>query len=299
MLKRPLLVVILAGLAVATAAQSASAGAPILIAAADGASANPIFDNSHGAWSTRRDGTHVANLSKRLPVANAAWDATRRGFFYTKFVKPPYEIHHVVRGVESRLTHNRISEFLIDAGPNGSRLVTAAERASNADIYTISLETGALRRLTSSPANDWSPDWSPEGNELVWVRGDELWIMGGRGQNKHPVGESIEGMAPAWSPNGRSILYVRPTGDIMRVRPDGTHVRIVVENDDVWGTGLVSPLWSPDGDLVAFTARRYSEVEEAAHFRIYIFRIDTGGIRNITPDLSAQGWGTDFTALDW
>jgi TolB protein len=299
MLKRPLLVVMLAGLVLAIATQAASAGAPILIGAADGASQNPIFDSSHEAWSMRRDGTHVAYLSEGLPVPNAAWDATRRGFFYTTFVKPPYEIHHVVRGVESRVTHNRISEFLIDAGSNGSRLVTAAERATYADIYTISLETGALRRLTFSPANDWDPDWSPDARQLVWVRGDELWIMGGRGQNKHPVGDGIEGMAPAWSPSGRSILYVRPTGDIMRVRPDGTHLRIVVENDDVWGTGLVRPLWSPDGGLVAFTARRYSEVEEAAHFRIYVFRFDTGRIRNITPDLSAQGWGTDFTALDW
>jgi TolB protein len=299
MVKRSLLMLMLTGLVLATATQDASAGAPILIGAAEGESQDPVFDDSHGAWSIRRDGTLVAYLSDGLPVANAAWDSARRGFFYTNFVRPPYEIQHVVRGVESRVTHNRISEFLIDARPNGSRLVTSAERASYGDIYTISLATGATRRLTSSPANDWSPDWSPDGRQLVWVRGDELWIMGGRGQHKHPVGDGIKGMAPAWSPNGRSILFVRPTGDIMRVRPDGTHVQIVVENDDVWGSGLVNPLWSPDGDLIAFTARRYSDVEEAVHFRIYVLRFDTGRIRNITPDLGAQGWGTDFTALDW
>lgn len=268
----------------------AIADAPILVSAADG------FGGGYGAWSMQPDGSHIEDRALSRPVANPAWDWRRRGFFYTYFVKPPYEVHLVSEGSGSRITHNTITEFVLDAAPNGHRLVSAAERASYGDIYTISLRSGEFRRLTSSPVDDWSPDWSPDGKRLVWVRDGELWIMGGHGQDRQRVGEGIAAASPTWSPDGSSIMYVGARGNIVRVRPDGGGLQVIVADVDVWGSELLTPLWSPDGRSVAFTAARDNEVAEEWTHRIYILRLDSGRIRNITPDLgSDQGAVT----VDW
>jgi len=270
--------------------QPAIAADPILVSAADG------FGAGYGAWSMQPDGSHVEDRALGLPVANPAWDSRHRGFFYMYFVKPPYEVHHVSDGSESRITHNRITEFVLDAAPHGHRLAVAAERASYGDIYTISLPSGEFRRLTFAPVTDWSPDWSHDGERLVWIRDGDLWTMGGRGQDKQRVGDGIAASWPAWSPDGRSIVYVGTHGNIVRVRPDGGGLRILLPNVDVWGSELLRPLWSPDGRLIAFTAARFNDVAESWMHRIYILRIDTGRITNIIPDLgSDQGAVT----VDW
>jgi hypothetical protein len=54
----------------------------------------------------------------------------------------------------------------IRLAPGGRQvaLVSSDRDSGNRDIWLVETASGALTRLTSHPANDWHPVWSPDGN---------------------------------------------------------------------------------------------------------------------------------------
>ena len=67
--------------------------------------------------------------------------------------------------------------------PDGGRLAFDAVRGANFDLYVVGADGSNLRRLTTSPAVDARPEWSPTGDRLVFhttrdfgsVVGSERW----------------------------------------------------------------------------------------------------------------------------
>lgn len=68
-----------------------------------------------------------------------------------------------------------------------------------------------LRRL----ALGTEPSWSPDGSELVVVRGGWLWVLRARDGRGRRL---VRGDDPAWSPDGRQIAYIG-AGDAVRIAP--------------------------------------------------------------------------------
>jgi dipeptidyl aminopeptidase/acylaminoacyl peptidase len=105
------------------------------------------------------------------------------------------------------------------ASPDGKRaafVVTSydiGENKGNADLYLLK-ETGGPIRLTTSPANDNSPAWSPDSRRIAFVSGragekPALFVIdpdGGEARQvmKLPVGVS----SPKWFPDGKRIAFV-------------------------------------------------------------------------------------------
>jgi hypothetical protein len=54
--------------------------------------------------------------------------------------------------------------------PDGSRVAFSQpdKRTGNRDIWTIEIAGGATSRLTSNPANDWFPVWSPDSKQILF-----------------------------------------------------------------------------------------------------------------------------------
>ena len=101
-----------------------------------------------------------------------------------------------------------------------------------------------------------APAWSPNGTQIVFRQGGELWMMGADGNGAHSLG--IEGWSPAWSPDGSTIAFLgcceshraSDGAPLLEVRvltlDSGT-----VKNLDSWvPTDLNGPSWSPEGTLL-------------------------------------------------
>ncbi len=150
--------------------------------------------------------------------------------------------------------------------PDGARIVFRSNRDTltrDADLYSMDLEGGDVRRLTDTPGVDERyPTLSPDGTTLLFAsdRGGTwgIWAAGADGSDPHPVYDGPgEDRAPAWSADGARIAFETWTqedvdGELRIASADGTGVRTV-------GTGPAhdeGPAWSPDGGRLAFTSER-------------------------------------------
>ncbi len=123
---------------------------------------------------------------------------------------------------------------------------------------------GALRaepiRLTSDPAEDRSPSWSPDGEQLLFASerdGDfELYVVdreGGEARRltEHPASDR----SPAWSPDGQRFVF-----ESDREGPNGLWIQEISSGEAtlllVDPSPELVPDWSPDGDWIAFTSER-------------------------------------------
>jgi Tol biopolymer transport system component len=138
--------------------------------------------------------------------------------------------------------------------PDGSRIAYADAFEAGLRVERVD-GRGPDRTLTRQPDSD--PDWSPNGQRLVFARilsyedySQELRIKEGPA-TRHLV----DGSDPAWSAKGK-IAFVHSDGGIYVIRPDGSGLRRVAER----GT---EPDWSPDGRLIVYTGPRGIRVVRA------------------------------------
>jgi eukaryotic-like serine/threonine-protein kinase len=93
--------------------------------------------------------------------------------------------------------------------PDGKWVVYVNNANGNQDLYLQSTTGQTAINLTKdSPANDYSPAFSPDG-ELIAFRserdGGGLFVMGRTGESVRRIADT--GFLPAWFPDGRSIVY--------------------------------------------------------------------------------------------
>lgn len=131
------------------------------------------------------------------------------------------------------------------------------------DIFVAGPDDPVRRQLTSGPALETSPSFSPDGRLIAyWVRTamgtpSSLWVMDADGSNPRNVTGALdlsgaENILAAWSPDSRQLAF--SAGDYY------TSSRLYVADATGGGAreigkdGLsrVDPSWSPDGRLIAF-----------------------------------------------
>ena len=96
------------------------------------------------------------------------------------------------------------------------------------DIYSINPDGTAETQLTTDPANDVLPDWSPSGQRILFQSdraglGYQIYVMNadGTGQTRltDPPGQAAD---PAWSPDEQRVVFAR-NGDLWIMDADGSN----------------------------------------------------------------------------
>jgi Tol biopolymer transport system component len=145
------------------------------------------------------------------------------------------------------------------AWSSDARDIAFADPGSCGDqIAVINVKTREMRIVTDGP-NDTVPDWSPDGQFLLFVDGnDERRVRLATGTSTIAI-RSIEEWGARYSPNGRFIAYTHgflgspfdggdqtSTAYVRRGMPDAQPWRIAGHSINA-GT----PAWSPDGGRIA------------------------------------------------
>jgi dipeptidyl aminopeptidase/acylaminoacyl peptidase len=80
-------------------------------------------------------------------------------------------------------------------------------------VYTIPLEGGEARRLTTAGSLNERPRWSPDGKRLAWVSNrsgsQQIWLMDADGKNARQVTKlATEASGVLYSPDGKNLIFV-------------------------------------------------------------------------------------------
>jgi TolB protein len=83
-----------------------------------------------------------------------------------------------------------------------SRRVALASRGrgNNFDIYTVGVDGTGLRRITTSPEDEFEPSFSPDGTSIAFDRGGAIVVADAGGDDRTLTDSSNNDGSPVWRP---------------------------------------------------------------------------------------------------
>ena len=193
-------------------------------------------------------------------------------------------------------------EYGAQLSPDGTEAVYIwVGLEGTADLYITHLGTDSSIRLTDESAHDVAPAWSPDGQQIAFMRpGREgactVFILPRAGGEARPVG-SCEGNAfedLAWSPDGRWLAFSAGLGTdapdriVLLDLETGETRPLTAPPPTTWGDN--TPVFAPDSRRVAF-ARVLGEEVHA----LYVANLSQPGQERRVTDASHALAGHDWT----
>ncbi len=183
--------------------------------------------------------------------------------------------------------------------PDGNQIAFTwyGDKDYNEDIYVKQIGAEKALRLTTDPAKDESPTWSPDGRYIAFRRvdgrKDGIYVIPALGGPERKLLTSKDGFSYDssldWSPDGKYLAY----GEGAPSQPERIFLLAVDNPKDKWplttSAGQVAdyfPRFSPNGQTVAFV--RFLDVRD-----IFLVRTGGGEPKRLTFD------DTFIYGLDW
>jgi len=194
--------------------------------------------------------------------------------------------------------------------PDGRTIVFAGYKSREPitiqHIWTLPVDGGTPTQLTDEPFIDWYPCWSPDGQEIAFMRSEapENWndvgeaniyivsVNGGEPRQITSDSDRVYGGPVTWSPDGKFLAYFSRDEDsvdgTLRIMPvEGGESRIVAKPQRIFANKEMA--WSPDGGRIAFNAPKTGSL-------IKLVSLDDGIIEEVVPDLKGV---KEIYHLDW
>lgn len=143
---------------------------------------------------------------------------------------------------------------------DGKWIAYDSDRGGNFDIYKQRVDGGEPIQLTTNPANDFAPSWSPDDREIAFhsTRNGtrDIYVINAEGTNEQQVTSGpSQDFLPDWSPDGKHIVYYRagPTADTILIATreasgNWSAPRPLVHTASNHSRQVK---WSPDGKFIA------------------------------------------------
>jgi dipeptidyl aminopeptidase/acylaminoacyl peptidase len=248
-------------------------------------------ENGAGGFRWSPDSKRISFITRDTPKDKAEREKKKKDKFDTIVVEKDFIYSHlwainVETKEKKRLTEGAYSIDSADWSPDGKWLAFArspngahespfAELSPdrNSDIYIISADGGAARQLTTNPASDGSPNWSPDGKWLAyiaindaknWTAENEIMLIAAEGGTPRNLTkdfyESVGG-GLTFSQDGKSIYFNVGMGvysHIFNIPASGGNASQITKGERSFGSFDVSN----DGSKLAYLSSDSSSATE-------------------------------------
>ena len=209
---------------------------------------------------------------------------------------------------QRNLTNHPDKDHSPSWSPDGKRIVFTSERDENKEIYVMDADGNNPRRLTENDNFDQSPSWSPDGERIAFMSDRDgefahfdIFVMDADGGNQQNITNNpFDERHPSWSPDGERIAFSSRrdghfrsrwgiTSEIYVMNADGGNQQRLTENRK----NDQDPVWSPDGQRIAFAADRKGDF---VNFEIYVIDADGGNQHRLTENRhmdASPSWSPD------
>ena len=168
--------------------------------------------------------------------------------------------------------------YAFDISPDHTQLLVGNQdaTANSTPYWSLPLPSGAPRRLADARGNNGAGAWSPDGKQLVYFAGADMYLANADGSAPHKLG-SVVGfpLAPRFSPDSARIRFTITKSEInalWEIRSDGSELHELF----LAGQGpqdACCGLWTADGRYYFFL------VASASGNNIWILREPSGLFR--------------------
>jgi WD40 repeat protein len=223
-----------------------------------GANGKIAFNSGGDIWTVNPDGsgrTNLTNTSGTEERGCLVWPGGAK-IVFRSLDQPDWP--HWTMNVDGSAKTNlnffgsvAVSNCADDWTPD-AREITVVYDDHDGAIYNVNADGSGYEFLThglctTAQLPGYDPDWSPDGQNLAYVcRFDDptnLYVWNRALNTDRAVVTNVEASDPDFSPDGTKIVY----SGARIVNLDGT-------NDHLLYAGGGGPLWSPDGEKIAFRA---------------------------------------------
>ena len=211
-------------------------------------------------------------------VAAPTWLPGRLGLFYTSYQPGNPDIFYHNLSTGDRRIVAKFSGLNTSAAisPDGTRMALILSKSGSPDVWVCNIDGTNLKQLTTTPEDESSPCWSPNGEWICFatkLSGRRVLAKvpsGGGVVQRIPTGGASSPTEPDWSPDGKWIAFTSQysKGFTICIMPaGGGTATALVEGED--------PSWSPNSRTLICTRR------PSGHYALSVLDAMTKQVKDI------------------
>jgi TolB protein len=248
-----------------------------------------LRSGNYEIWRARADGSCLAQVTDDPGMdLDPSWSRSALAFASDRRGALGLWLHDLATGEETAVETAGLASATQPAfSPDGTRLAFEGRAGTGtADVYVVPASGGAPVALTTDPADDAGPAWSPDGRTVYFVSTrsgvHDVWSVPAAGGDPEQVTtrSGIIGK-PAVTPDGAALLYARGAvsgrSEVVRRELATGLVTVVTSADDS------EPALAPSGRLVAVRSYR------AGHADLVVVWLDGAPAVALTDDDASDG----------